>query len=88
MSADACATDVVGAIVSVVGADRPVLLVIVQAGAGAVAGIGVSAIIVGGITADRTGRQVRVCADPGVTDVVGAVVSVVWASRAIRFVIG
>ena len=87
MRADPRATEVVGAIVAVVGARCSVGLVIVQASARAVAGIRIRAVIVGGITAGRTGRAVRMRADAGATYVVGAIVAVVRARGAVRLVI-
>ena len=56
MRADPRAADVVGAVISIVRTRRTVRLVVVQAGARAVTRVGVGAIIVGGITAGRTGR--------------------------------
>ena len=59
MRAGTGGADVVGTFVAVVRAGGSVRLVIVQAGAGAITGIRVGAVVVGGIPTGGSGRQVR-----------------------------
>ena len=87
MRTDTCGTDVVGAIATIIRTARSIRFMIVQAGPSAIARIRVRAIIVGGVTTGRASRQVRMGADAGATDVIGAIVSIIGTGRSVGFVI-
>ena len=87
MSTDPGGTNVARAFVPVVRARRSIRLVIVQADARAIAGIRIRAVIIQRVTASRPGRQVRMRAGAGGTDIIGAIIPVVRARGSVGFMI-
>ena len=87
MRTDTCGTDVVGALATIIRTARSIRFMIVQAGPSTIARIRVRAIIVGGVTTGRASRQVRMGAEAGATDVIGAIVSIIGTGRSVGFVI-
>ena len=77
-------TDIVGAVVPVVGAGGSRRLVVREADTGPVASIRVRAVRSAGVASGRTRRQTRLDAHPGRADVVRTIICVIYTSRAVR----
>ena len=65
MRAHSGGTHIIGAVVTVIGAGGAIRLVIVQTGARPVTGIRIGTVIVRGVAASRTGREIRMRAHSG-----------------------
>jgi hypothetical protein len=80
-------TYVVGTVITVIGASRAIGFMVVLARTRPVASVRIGTVIVGGVPARGSGGQVRVRARAGSTYVVGTVITVIGASRAIGFIV-
>ena len=83
MRAGASTANVIRALVTVIRARGSRQLVVRQTCAGAVASIRVGAVIVGQVATGRACGQVRMGAYPRTANIVGAIISVVGAPRAV-----
>jgi hypothetical protein len=87
MGADAGVADIIGAVVTVIGAGCAVGFVIVETGTGPIASIGVRAVIVCRVSAGRTSRKGGVRTDTRCTYITCAIAAVIGTNGAVAFMI-